>query len=109
VEESELTAWVCAVVEDGEIRVMEQIADGMDTAAVHAAQARALRDLLSGSYAPGGVPRPVDLTEQWWQLRAVVNGAGDHAGLGGGPASKPPALLRSVQSLAAAALAHVTD
>jgi hypothetical protein len=100
---------VCALVEDGEIRVIEQIADGMDAAAVHAAQARALRDALSGNYAPGGVQRPLDLAERWWQLRAVVNGTGDYAGIGGGPLSKPPAMLRSVRSLAEAALTHVTD
>jgi hypothetical protein len=108
-EEPDLTAWVCALVEDGKIRVIEEIPDGMDVAAVHAAQARTLRDALAGTYAPGGVRRSLDLTEQWWQLRAVVNGIGDYAGLGGGPLSKPPARLRSVRSLAAAALAYITD
>jgi hypothetical protein len=96
------------VYSDGDlIRVEEEVTPGADITLVRSAQAKSLRDALTGRYAPGGIERPLDLTAQWWLLRVVVTEGSDYAGLGGGPLGAPADQLRSVKSLVEAALAHV--
>jgi hypothetical protein len=102
-------AWLDADCDGQSVVIEEGIKPGTDRARIRAAQAQSLRDALSGGYAPGGLHRPLDLTQEWFMLRVVVDYGGDYAGLGGGPLSAARESLRDLRSLLTAALAHVSS
>jgi hypothetical protein len=101
-------AWLDAYCDGGVIRIEEEIRAGADVQRVRSAQMRSLSDALSGTYAPGGVQRRIDLADEWYVLRVLVAEDTDYAGLGGGPLSARPQDLRTVRHLVEAALAHVS-
>jgi hypothetical protein len=102
-------AWLDIYCDGQVVRVEEEVKPGADLLRIRSAQAQSLRDALSGRYLPGGVQRPLDLTEQWWVLRVLLAEGSDYAGLGGGPLNASPEDLRSVRSLLEAALAHISE